>query len=45
MATWEIKPQRDGYAVWKDGVFQVWCYSYEWAQHKQEELMKAAGEL
>lgn len=38
---YEIKPQRDGYAIWKGDVFILWAYSYEWAQYKLELLMEA----
>lgn len=38
---YEIKPLADGYGVYKDGAYVLWCYSYEWAQYRQEELMKA----
>lgn len=39
MTNWEIKPQRDGYAIWRNGEFMLWCYEMKWAEYRLAEMM------
>lgn len=37
---YEIKPQRDGWAIWRDGAFVWWCADKEWAEVRLEQLQQ-----
>ena len=37
---WEIRPNKDGYAIYKDGVFITWCYDMKYAEYRLEALQK-----
>lgn len=35
---WEIKPLKDGYAIYKDDVYVMWCYDMKWAEFRLQQL-------
>lgn len=34
----EIKKLADGFAIYKDGVYVMWCHTEEWAKKRLEEM-------